>query len=121
MELLLHTEGWFDAAHHLNNYDGPCKFFHGHTYKLEVWIKGDSSQRDSTGILFDFSNIKKLTSIFDHNGDMTDKMGCNSTAENQCIMFYNELKNMAPHLFFKIRIYEQVQPKESWCQCGDFE
>lgn len=119
--ITLHTEGWFDAAHHLNGYEGACKNLHGHTYKIEVWIRGNNTQLDSTGILFDFGNIKKLTNLFDHNGDMTDKMKINSTAENQVMFFYNELKKINPNLQYKVRVYEQLQPKQSYAECGDFE
>ena len=120
MELTLHTEGWFDAAHHLENYEGPCSQLHGHTYRCRVWVKGNQGQLDKVGILWDFGNLKKILKEFDHNGDMTEKLGFNSTAENQCVYIYTELKRQASDLKFKIRIYEQIQPKESYCECGDF-
>lgn len=122
MELTLHTEGWYDAAHHLNNYDGPCANLHGHTYKVRVWTRGDSSQLDKAGILWDFGNLKSILKEFDHAGDLTDKMKKNSTAENQCIYIYNILKEKTGRCFlkFKVRVYEQIQPKESYCECGDF-
>ena len=120
MELTLHTEGWFDAAHHLNNYEGACKNLHGHTYKVEIWIKGDSTQLDDNGILFDFGNLKKILQQFDHNGNLTESMGMNSTAENQSMYIYKELRKIDKQLFYKVRLYEQIQPKESYCECGDF-
>ena len=122
MELTLHTEGWYDAAHHLNDYDGACKNLHGHTYKVEVWVSGDSDDLDEAGILWDFGKLKQITKMFDHpeDGDLTDIMGENSTAENQCMYIYNELIHMDDHLQFKVRVYEQLQPKESYCECGDF-
>jgi 6-pyruvoyltetrahydropterin/6-carboxytetrahydropterin synthase len=121
MNILLHTEGWFDAAHHLEKYDGPCSTLHGHTYKLEVWIKGDSQYLDEAGILCDFGYIKELTKRFDHKGDMTKIMGVNSTAEKQAMYFYKDLKREYPNLEFKVRVYEQLEPKRSWAQVGDFE
>jgi len=121
MKLTLHTEGWYDAAHHLDNYDGACKNLHGHTYKVEVWVKGEEYQLDKAGILWDFGNLKKLTKLFDHTGDMTKTMEINSTAENQCMFFYRQFKKMNNKLQYKVRIYEQIQPKESYCECGDFE
>ena len=36
----------FDSAHHLNDYQGKCKNIHGHTYKLEVTLKGIPDKRD---------------------------------------------------------------------------
>lgn len=120
MEITLHTEGWYDAAHHLDNYEGACKNLHGHTYKLEVWVRGKQSQLDETGILCDFGYIKELTKRFDHSGDMTNRMGVNSTAENQVVYFFNELKRKYPELKFKVRVYEQLNPKKSWAQVGEF-
>lgn len=52
MELILHTEGWYDASHHLEKYDGKCANSHGHTYLVRVWVKVDSSQLDESGILW---------------------------------------------------------------------
>ena len=62
---LLKTEFVFDSAHSLRNYEGKCKNIHGHTWKVEIWIKGDSSKLDETGILFDFTNVQKLKEKFD--------------------------------------------------------
>ena len=120
MELTLHTEGWFDAAHHLDNYEGKCNQLHGHTYQIEVWVKGNEEQLDKAGILWDFGKLKKIIKEFDHNGDLTIEMGMNSTAEYQCMAIYSTLKEDDPHLEFKVRLYEQIQPKESYCECGDF-
>ena len=121
MNLTLHTEGWYDATHHLEHYDGVCKNSHGHTYKAEVWVKGTDKQLDKAGILWDFGKLKNVIKGFDHNGDLTDMMGKNSTAENQCMLIYNTLKEIDKKLNFKVRVYEQLAPKESYCECGDFE
>jgi queuosine biosynthesis protein QueD len=123
MQLTLHTEGWYDAAHHLENYEGKCANKHGHTYKVEVWIKGDSSHLDKSGILWDFGNLKKIINEYDHK-DLNDiYKHCNSTAENQCMMIYNSLISLngtSNVLKFKVRVYEQIAPKKSYCECGDF-
>jgi 6-pyruvoyltetrahydropterin/6-carboxytetrahydropterin synthase len=117
MELKLHTEGWFDAAHHLENYDGACKNLHGHTYFVELWVVGDSDQLDEkTKILFDFGNLKKILKQYDHNGDLTDKLGINSTAEMLTITIAEKLHYDYPGLTFTVRVYEQVAPKRSWCE-----
>lgn len=119
MKLLLHTDGYYDAAHHLEEYKGVCKNLHGHTYKVDVWIQGDSEWLDKAGILFDFSNVKLLTKQLDHNGDINRILSGNSTAERQSIWFYKKLKEMNSKLLFRVRVYEQLHPKESWCECGD--
>ena len=127
MELTLHTEGWFDASHHLENYEGKCANSHGHTFFTEIWIKGSSTQLNKSGILWDFGNLKKLLEEVDHK-DLNDFMkssddefrDVNPTAENLCLIFYNILSNSDSHLKFKVRIYEQIAPKKSYCECGDF-
>ena len=53
----------FDAAHYLEDYDGPCARMHGHTYRLEVEL--GTSDRDVVEITDDgmvtyFSRIKQL-------------------------------------------------------------
>jgi len=121
MVITLHTEGWYDAAHHLENYEGKCANLHGHTYKVEVWVKGGTlTQLDKTSILWDFGKLKKITDKFDHKNLDNIYVDKNSTAENQCIYIYKELHEQDPYLRFKVRVYEQLAPKESWAEVGDF-
>lgn len=47
----------FDSAHHLNDYNGKCKNIHGHTYKLEVTIKGVP---DKNGLVMDFHDLNDI-------------------------------------------------------------
>ena len=64
----------FEMAHALFNYDGKCKNIHGHSYKLEVTVKGkpaDKSADPKDGLLIDFGDLKKIVNanvvdIFDH-------------------------------------------------------
>ena len=53
MLLKLYTETVIDSCHQLRNYDGNCSRMHGHTWKISIWIKGDSSLKNEVGILFD--------------------------------------------------------------------
>lgn len=119
MEITLHTEGWYDASHHLENYVGKCANSHGHTYKVKVWVKGDSEQLDEAGILWDFGTLKKVIDMFDHKC-LNDLYSTNSTAEHQCMFIYKMIKGQREDLKFKVRIYEQLAPKESYAECGDF-
>jgi len=53
----------FDMAHVLLNYPGKCKNIHGHTYKLEVTVKGVPCNEETSpkkGMLIDFSDFKNL-------------------------------------------------------------
>lgn len=52
----------FDAAHKLLRYDGPCANIHGHTYKLQIGIKGLINSE--TGMVVDFGEVKALVKPF---------------------------------------------------------
>lgn len=64
----------FEMAHALLDYDGPCKNIHGHSYQLNVTVKGkvktNTSDSDE-GMVVDFGVIKKVVKelvvdVFDH-------------------------------------------------------
>ena len=119
MTLTLYTEGFFNAAHLLNGYNGKCSQLHGHTWKVCVWIKGEEEKKDSVGILWDFGNLKKITNQLDHKS-LNDILPENPSVENIAIFIYNKLKKDSPDLLFKVRIYESIIKKESYCETGDF-
>lgn len=53
----------FDAAHQLIGHKGKCSNLHGHTYKLEVVLKGVPSVEEGEsgeGFVIDFSDIKAI-------------------------------------------------------------
>ena len=72
----------FEMAHALVGYDGPCKNIHGHSYKLDVTIKGKvkSGTSDSDeGMVIDFGVIKKIVKElivdeYDHSLVLNQKM-----------------------------------------------
>ena len=45
------------SAHTLHGYDGPCSHLHGHTWKIEVTVTGNTL--DKVGLLVDFKELKK--------------------------------------------------------------
>ena len=50
-------------AHALQNYDGPCKNIHGHSYELFVTVIGipiDEIGHPKNGMLIDFGDLKQL-------------------------------------------------------------
>ena len=120
MEITLHTEGWFDSAHLLKRYEGKCSSLHGHTYCCKVWIKGQEEQLDQAGILWDFGNLKNLTEELDHK-DLSEKFGeTNPTAEFLACWAFKTFKTKFPDLKFKVRIYEQIAPKKSYAEVGEW-
>jgi 6-pyruvoyltetrahydropterin/6-carboxytetrahydropterin synthase len=119
MKLELYTESYFSSAHILDGYPGKCSQLHGHTWKVCVWVRGDESDLDDVGILWDFSNLDKTTDELDHRY-INDIVGINPTAENITVYIYKELKKDSSHLDFRIRVYESIVKKESYCEAGDF-
>lgn len=59
----------FSAAHRLTDYNGSCRYLHGHNYRLEVTVK---KHRDSinNGMVCDFKDVKRMLNIvtgyYDH-------------------------------------------------------
>ncbi len=64
----------FEGAHSLKGYDGKCRHIHGHSYKLEVTVKGEpitDKNSPKYGMVIDFSDLKTIVneniiSKFDH-------------------------------------------------------
>lgn len=89
----------FEAAHHLPGYDGDCARVHGHSYKLEISVKGDISKR---GMVIDFRDLgdivkKEVLSKLDHS-DLNDTL-IQPTAENVARWVYGRLKPKIPGLY----------------------
>lgn len=122
MEITLYTEIAIDSCHQLRGYDGACSRMHGHTWFVRLWIKGDESEKDEVGILYDFGNVKKLKDIYDHRflNEIPPFDEMNATAENITRVIYDELKLQKPQLKFKVRLYETKVGKETYCEMGDF-
>lgn len=54
----------FAAAHYLRDYDGSCARLHGHTWQVEVSLRGP--ELDQKGMLLDFRSVKaKVKHIVD--------------------------------------------------------
>ena len=124
----LKTQFDFDAAHRLVGYKGKCQALHGHIWKVEIEIEGN--KLDDVGILWDFTNIKKIEEHFDHktilkvckeNQDLvytiTKTCGSeslcmmhdNPTAENiaKWILNYIKLENGNKKILgFKVKVWE---------------
>jgi len=48
----------FAAGHALRGYKGKCENTHGHNYKVRVTLSG--KELDSTGLLYDFVELKRV-------------------------------------------------------------
>jgi 6-pyruvoyltetrahydropterin/6-carboxytetrahydropterin synthase len=118
MDLTLYTETYFDSAHFIQGHEGKCAALHGHTWKVCLWIKGQESQLDANGILWDFGKLKKLCERYDHR-TLNEVMEGNPTAERLVSEIYRLIKAERPELGFRIRVYENIVSRESWCEGGD--
>ena len=85
----------FAAGHALRNYHGKCENVHGHNYRVQVTVAGEGL--DSTGLLADFADIKKLirgvVARLDHQflNDLAPFDELNPSAENIAKYFYDEV------------------------------
>jgi len=107
--MMIHTKGHFDSAHYLNNYNGKCNQLHGHRWEVEVWAEG--RKLDKTGILLDFSVIKRILNKLDHTC-LNYVFRFNPTAENLAIWIRNEIKKDFNGKV-RVRLYESP---DSWAE-----
>jgi 6-pyruvoyltetrahydropterin/6-carboxytetrahydropterin synthase len=108
------VEQTFAAGHALRDYKGKCENVHGHNYRVRVTIEGE--QLDSTGLLVDFVDVKRLMGgaieYLDHRfiNDLDPFDKINPSAENIAKYFYdrlhNGLKNEPPVRISEIRVWE---------------
>ena len=89
------VEQTFAAGHALRNYKGKCENVHGHNYRVRITIQGD--QLDSTGLLVDFLDVKRLiggvVDYLDHQfiNDLPPFDELNPSAENIAKYFYDQV------------------------------
>jgi len=99
------------SAHQLHGYDGPCKDMHGHTWRVEIVVCGNSLDR--VGLLTDFKVLKlKLKEILmplDHVvlNDLPAFKGLNPSTENLARHIYNALgSHCAPLRLKQVQVWE---------------
>ena len=64
VETVIYKEVFFDASHRLLHYEGKCQNLHGHRWRVEVWVAGETDPE--TGIVVDFNVIRDVIDRFDH-------------------------------------------------------
>ncbi len=75
----------FEAAHRLTGDFGPATRLHGHTYRLDVIVRGESLDND--GVLYDIGKLRgaveELAGSLNYQNlnDMPDLAEVNTTAE----------------------------------------
>jgi 6-pyruvoyltetrahydropterin/6-carboxytetrahydropterin synthase len=116
----------FCYGHRLLDYEGKCRYLHGHNGRAAIAIEG--SKLDHRGMLVDFSDIKRAVSTWiDQNLDhrmllrrddpivpMLQKMGEplylldeNPTAENIAKLIYDQSRSLnLPVPIVEVRLWE---------------
>lgn len=102
--MLITKEFTFDSAHQLDWEPGKCRFLHGHTYKLQVTIKGEL---DDNGIVINFKDLKSIIQeniieILDHK--YLNEIIDNPTAERMVVWIWERLE--ARLNLFEIKLWE---------------
>jgi 6-pyruvoyltetrahydropterin/6-carboxytetrahydropterin synthase len=100
------------SAHQLHGYDGPCKDMHGHTWKVEMVVCGNTL--NEVGLLVDFkilkAQLKQVLMPLDHVvlNELPAFKDLNPSTENLARYIYRALKVQCAPLHIK-----QVQVWES--------
>jgi 6-pyruvoyltetrahydropterin/6-carboxytetrahydropterin synthase len=90
----------FDAAHALVGYPGECQNLHGHTWDVEVSVRG--TKLNEVGIVYDFKDLKQnllgILDQYDHKylNEVPPFDGINATAENLARVIYEQLATLLP-------------------------
>jgi len=120
-ELMIETE--FAAAHRLKEVGGGCEQLHGHTWKVQVFVKGE--RLDPYGILVDFRDVKRIvkkwTARLDHHY-LNEVLGStNPTTENIAKYLFQKLEkevNLETIKLSKVRVWEARDSSITYSQ-GD--
>jgi 6-pyruvoyltetrahydropterin/6-carboxytetrahydropterin synthase len=89
------VEDTFAAGHALRGYKGKCENVHGHNYRVQVTVQG--TELDSTGLLVDFVELKRVMrdviARLDHQfvNDLEPFTVINPSAENMAKYFYDHI------------------------------
>lgn len=102
----------FESAHFLNDYIGPCAHIHGHSYRLQVGVKGSMNP---VGLVLDFKDLKELVRVeviekMDHQM-LNHVLHFNPTAENMVVYLFDTLNSVlvargAPYGISLVRLWE---------------
>ncbi len=124
----LHKSFKFHAAHHLPNHDGQCRNVHGHTYTVEVFVRGlelvpVGHDYPDEGMLVDFKHISfwldKVKSMLDHTdlNDSAKQLGAYvPTAERLALGIYTYLAGMINGQRVELERVRVYETDTSWAE-----
>lgn len=105
----------FEAAHHLPGHHGKCVRPHGHSYRLEVTVRGsikNAPGESDHGMVMDFGDLSQIVknAVIEHldHQDLNAVTNIHTTAENLAHWIWGELAaNGLPEvLLYRIRLWE---------------
>ncbi|MFA4906117.1 MAG: 6-carboxytetrahydropterin synthase QueD [Candidatus Margulisiibacteriota bacterium] len=116
----LMVEDSFDAAHQLRGYSGPCEKLHGHTFKVQVYLKAKKTGK--LGYVIDFKKIRALLKgileVFDHQNLNALKSfhKMNPTSENIAKLVFERLRKQLPRegKLSKVTVFESPTSSASY-------
>ena len=105
----------FEAAHHLPTHRGKCANVHGHSYRLEISLRGPIKNRPGQsdhGMVMDFGDLSQIVrssviECLDHQ-DLNVATGLYTTAENLAHWIWERLiaAGLDEALLYRIRLWE---------------
>ena len=117
----LKINGEFSSAHSLRNYKGRCENLHGHNWKVEVVVIGETLDR--IGLLIDFNILKKKLNIvlkmLDHKNlnSIPFFIDRNPSSENIAFFIYKKMEKLLKTYPVKI---QKVTVWENEKQCASY-
>ncbi|MFU2123835.1 6-carboxytetrahydropterin synthase QueD [Gallibacterium anatis] len=122
----------FDMAHLLDGHDGKCQNLHGHTYKLQVIVSGETENNGAKkGMVIDFADLKRAVNeliispidhafIYDQSSERETKIAqllqqlnsktfalpMRSTAENLAQFIFQRLQENVGFHLHSVRLWE---------------
>lgn len=133
----------FEMAHALAGYDGDCSNIHGHSYKLQVTLRGVPMQypgHPKDGMVLDFRDLKKtvhekvldrfdhalalnnsapsrVSSLLTHHFEKVVLLPFQPTCENLVLDIVESIRNDLPPdvELFRVKLHETSTAYAEWC------
>lgn len=121
----------FEASHVLPLHQGQCSRLHGHSWMLEVSVKGRVDPK--TNFVLDYADLKeivqsKVINILDHRHLGQGSVDCNSTTHHATLgeAFYPSSENLVKwivkqledsklgELLYEVTLFETCTAKCTW-------
>lgn len=103
-EMIITKEFTFDSAHKLDWDQGNCNHLHGHTYKLQVSVRGSMN---NNGIIIHFTELKEVVEkkvLGDLDHKYINELIENPTAENIVLWIWDKIKDKLD--LYEIKLWE---------------